>query len=112
LALAQVAAVGELYKADNHMSAKDLFKGAYRIGVTHINAMTNTLFLAYTGASLPLLILFSSEQSAFSSVWQVVSNEAIATEIVRTLIGSIGLVLTVPIATGIAVWWHTRRRRL
>ena len=66
--------------------------------------MTNTLFLAYAGVSLPLLVLFISGQSAFSSWGQIISNEAIATEIVRTLAGSIGLILSVPIATVMAVW--------
>lgn len=70
--------------------------------------MANTLFLAYAGVSLPLLILFVSGKSAFSSWGQVVNNEAIATEIVRTMTGSIGLILSVPIATALAVWWFKK----
>jgi uncharacterized membrane protein len=108
VALAQITTVEELDKADSSMSRNDLFKSAFRVGVTHISSMTNTLFLAYTGAALPLLILFLSQQSAFSSPLDAVNNESIATEIVRTLSGSIGIVLAVPISTLIAVWWKKR----
>jgi uncharacterized membrane protein len=65
--------------------------------------MVNTLFLAYAGAALPLLILFSIKQPPFLTFTQVVDNEMIATEIVRTITGSIGLVLAVPISTFLAV---------
>jgi len=65
--------------------------------------MVNTLFLAYAGASLPLLILFSVKQPPFLTFNQVIDNEMMATEIVRTFTGSIGLVLAVPIATFLAV---------
>ncbi|MCK4554049.1 YibE/F family protein, partial [Candidatus Parcubacteria bacterium] len=65
---------------------------------------------AYVGVSLPLLILFVSGQSAFAGWMQVINNEAIATEIVRTLAGSIGLILSVPIATAVAVWWFGKNK--
>jgi uncharacterized membrane protein len=71
--------------------------------------MANTLFLAYAGVSLPLLILFISGQSAFTGWSQVANNEIIATEIVRALVGSIGLILAVPISTFIAVWFYKRK---
>lgn len=103
--ISQVAAVEQLYGADRNMSRFNLFKNAYNIGVSHISSMTNTLFLAYVGVSLPLLILFLSGQSAFSGWSQAINNEEIGTEIVRTLAGSIGLVLAVPLSTLIAVFW-------
>jgi uncharacterized membrane protein len=106
--ISQVAAVEEILKANKYQSRKEVFQSAYRVGVSHISSMTNTLFLAYAGASLPLLILFVSGQSAFRGWGQVINNEAIATEIVRTLAGSIGLILSVPIATLVAVWWFKR----
>ena len=65
--------------------------------------MANTLFLAYTGASFPLLILFVSGESALTNFSSVINNEQIATEIVRTLAGSIGLILAVPVSTFLAV---------
>lgn len=102
--IAQIAAVKELHSADGYLSKKELFKKSSRIGIAHISSMTNTLFLAYAGVSLPLLILFLSGDSAFATWGQTVNNESVATEIVRTLVGSIGLILSVPISTALAVW--------
>ncbi len=110
--VSQIATVEEIYKANNNFSGQELFKRAYSVGVSHISSMTNTLFLAYAGASLSLLIIFISGQSAFSSWSQIVNNEQIATEIVRTLAGSIGLILSVPIATYVASIWYSNRRNL
>ncbi len=103
--ISQVAAVEQIYKTNRKQSNKEVFSKAMDIGVSHISSMTNTLFLAYAGASLPLLILFSSGQSAFASWTDIINNEVVATEIVRALSGSIGLILAVPISTYLAVWW-------
>src|SRR6056297_350646 len=103
MVISQIAATEEIYKANNYLTRPKLFKKAYRVGSSHISSMVNTLFLAYAGASLPLLILFTSDQGPFSSWLHVVNTEAIATEIVRTLCGSIGLILAVPLATALAV---------
>ncbi len=102
--ISQVAAVEQIIKANPSQNFKEIFKKAYEIGVSHISSMTNTLFLAYAGVSLPLLILFLSGQSAFSSWLQIINNEIIATEIIRTLAGSTGLILSIPISTLLAVW--------
>jgi uncharacterized membrane protein len=59
----------------------------------------NTLVLAYAGASLPLLILFVLSERPLG---QLVTSEVVAEEIVRTLVGSIGLVASVPITTALA----------
>jgi uncharacterized membrane protein len=101
--ISQVSTVEEIKKAKPEASPKELFRKSYRVGVSHISSMTNTLFLAYAGASITLLILFASGESAFSSWTQIINNEQIATEIVRTLAGSIGLIFSVPIATFLAV---------
>ena len=69
------------------------------VGKDHIASVVNTLVLVYTGASLPLLLLFIDNPQPFS---QVVNYEMIADEIVKTLVGSIGLMLAVPITTLIA----------
>jgi uncharacterized membrane protein len=71
-----------------------------RIGRDHIASVVNTLVLAYAGASLPLLLLFSI---ADSGVETVATSEIVAQEIVRTLVGSIGLVASVPVTTALAV---------
>ncbi len=67
----------------------------------HITLMINTLFLVYTGASLPLLLLFVNNSHSIS---EVINYEIIADGIVRTLIGSIGLILAVPITTYLGCW--------
>lgn len=108
MVISQIATTEEIYKANNYLTRPKLFKKAYRVGSSHISSMVNTLFLAYAGASLPLLILFTNSQGPFSSWLHVVNTEAIATEVVRTLCGSIGLVLAVPLATGLAVWYYKK----
>jgi uncharacterized membrane protein len=79
------------------------------IGQDHIAATVNTLLLAYVGASLPLLLLFSlSHEPAAAAL----NRAVIAEEVVRTLVGSIGLVAAVPIATALAAAVQLRRARL
>ncbi len=109
IVISQVATTEQIYLTDKNISKKSLFKKSYDVGISHISSMTNTLFLAYAGVSMPLLILFLSGQSAFTEWGQIVNNEAVATEIVRTLAGSIGLILSVPISTVVAVWWVKSR---
>ena len=70
-----------------------------RIGRDHIASVVNTLVLAYAGASLPLLLLFSVAESDMGTV---AGSEVVAEEIVRTLIGSIGLVASVRVTTALA----------
>lgn len=99
-AIGQAVAVEELMRAGGHLSGREIFSRAMRIGREHIGALVNTLAIAYVGASLPLLLLFSK---ASASVGYLVNAEILATEIIRILIGSIGLILAVPVTTLIAV---------
>jgi len=108
--ISQIATVEQLISANKFLTGKEIFKKAYEVGVSHISSMTNTLFLAYAGASMPLLVLFGSGKSAFSTWEQLIENEQIATEIVRTLSGTIGLILAVPISTALAVWWFKYKK--
>ncbi|MFI0775571.1 YibE/F family protein [Streptomyces sp. NPDC021212] len=96
----QTSAVWELREADPTASRRKLYAAAMRIGRDHIASVVNTLVLAYAGASLPLLLLFSI---ADSGVGTVATSEIVAQEIVRTLVGSIGLVASVPVTTALAV---------
>ncbi|MEO8265922.1 MAG: YibE/F family protein [Ilumatobacteraceae bacterium] len=96
----QVAAVSELYAAQPDLGAGQLYRSAVIIGRDHISATVNTLFLAYAGAALPLLLLFTQ---AGQSVGSLAGREVIAIEIIRSLVGSIGLVSAVPITTWLAV---------
>ncbi|WP_455358552.1 YibE/F family protein [Streptomyces sp. SYSU K21746] len=95
----QTSAVWELHQADPTMGPRALYRAGIRIGRDHIASVVNTLVLAYAGAALPLLLLFSIAQS---SVGTVANSELVAEEIVRTLVGSIGLVASVPVTTALA----------
>lgn len=95
----QVSAVWELKRAAPHAAFRELYGRALRIGRDHISSTVNTLFLAYAGASLPLLLLFSEADQGLGSV---ATREIVAVEIVRALVGSIGLVASVPISTALA----------
>lgn len=108
--VSQVSLVKELVKAKPDMRRAAVFKTAMRVGTDHINAIINTLFLAYAGVSLPLLVLFVIYDQPALSLEFVLNGELIATEIVRTLAGSIALVLSVPIATVLAVAAFCRGR--
>lgn len=102
IAITQTALVAELKHLAPGGSKKDVYYRALRVGREHVGALVNTLVLAYTGAALPLLLLFST--STINPIF-IVNREVFATEIVRMLIGSIGLVLTVPLSTLLAIWW-------
>ena len=102
----QVSAVGELHRAQPTATARELYRSALVIGRDHISSTVNTLFLAYAGAALPLLLLFTEVRQAIADT---AMREQVAVEIVRTLVGSIGLVAAVPIATGLAAAVLTAR---
>lgn len=99
IAIGQAVAIEELFRAGRQLTRKEVYKRGIRIGREHIGALVNTLAIAYVGASLPLLLLM---QNATTGILFIVNSEIFATEIVRILIGSIGLILAVPITTLIA----------
>lgn len=95
----QVSAVAELRAAQPDATPNQVYRQALNIGRDHIASTVNTLFLAYAGAALPLLLLFTQSQQPITSI---VSRELVATEVIRSLVGSIGLVASVPITTLLA----------
>lgn len=99
----QAAIVSKLKKANRNLDPTEIFHMAMDIGHDHIASMVNTLVLVYTGAALPLLLLFIDNPV---STLEVVNSEIIAEEIVRTLVGSIGLILAVPITTLLAAKYY------
>jgi uncharacterized membrane protein len=101
----QTSAVWELRAADPTLRAPALFSAAMRIGRDHVASAVNTLVLAYSGAALPLLLLFSVADRGLAGT---LTAQVIATEVVRTLVGSIGLVASVPLTTALAVAVVTR----
>ena len=102
----QAATVQELYESDPRVGRVELVGRAMNVGRSHIAATVNTLVLAYVGASLPLIVLFAAGRQ---DPWLTVSGEVVAVEVVRALVGSIGIVAAVPITTAIAVSLIGRR---
>jgi len=102
--VSQSAIVFELKKTNPNLTFGDLVKKTMDIGQDHISSMVNTIILVYTGASLPLLLLFINNPQPVS---QVINYELIAEEIVRTLVASLGLVISVPITTLLASYTAT-----
>lgn len=100
ISVTQAAVVSELFNSNPNMTRHEVYARAMRVGREHVGALVNTLVLAYTGASLPLLLYFSLGASSFATT---INLEIFATEIVRIIVGTAGLILTVPIVTLLAV---------
>jgi uncharacterized membrane protein len=97
--VSQVSTVAALRRADPDIGPRRLYTEAIRVGRDHVASTVNTLVLAYAGASLPLLLFFAQGDTP---VARILTGELVATEVVRMLVGSIGLVLSVPATTGLA----------
>lgn len=106
IAITQASAVRELKELAGAVPPSQIYRRAIAIGREHVGALVNTLALAYAGAALPLLLLLSTSTLTGSVL---LNKEVFAAEIVRTVVGSIGLVLAVPITTALAVWLPTGR---
>ncbi|MER2137734.1 MAG: YibE/F family protein [Arthrobacter sp.] len=98
--ITQSSAVWEMYELAPGASARRLFAGAMRVGRDHIASTVYTIAFAYAGAALPVLILVSLYDR---TLMETLTSGELAEEVVRTLVGSIGLVLAIPVTTGVAV---------
>jgi uncharacterized membrane protein len=105
LTVSQSSTVLALQRANPAQSFGELFSGAVAVGRDHIAATVNTLVLAYVGASLPVLLIFSFGGVSFSDA---INTEAVASQVVAMLVGSIGLIAAVPITTALAALLATR----
>jgi uncharacterized membrane protein len=97
--VSQASTVIALRRADPTQSFRKLYRRALSVGRDHAGATVNTLVLAYAGASLPVLLVFSQRQT---SLHDAVNLESVSEEIVATLVGSIGLLAAVPLTTALA----------
>ena len=98
-AISQAIAVEEIHHTDPTLSKKRVYTKVLRIGREHIGALVDTLAIAYVGAALPLLLLYSLSEVPFGII---INREVFATEIIRITVGSIGVILAVPITTYIS----------
>lgn len=106
----QSSTIFELKKANPKADFATLLKSGFNVGKDHISAVVNTLALAYAGVALPLLIFFVLNPSQ-QPLWLMLNDQSLAEEIVRTLVGSFGLVLAVPITTILAAYFVTRIKK-
>jgi uncharacterized membrane protein len=97
--VSQASTVFALHDTDRTLSWSSLFARAMKVGRDHIASVVNTLFLAYAGASLALLVLFST---GGVGTGEIINSEVIAEEIVKIIVGSLGLIAAVPLTTALA----------
>lgn len=103
VSITQASVVQELKHANHALSARELYMRAINVGKDHVGSLVNTLALAYIGVSLPLVLLFAT---ADASLALTLNQEVVAAELVRIVVGSIGLILAIPITTLIAAYWY------
>jgi uncharacterized membrane protein len=108
VAVTQAVTVSELARADPALPAIGLYRAASRVGRAHITSVINTLVLAYAGASLPLLILLAAGNAPLG---QTLTTQMLAQEIVRSAVGTMGLIAAVPITTALAAMAARRKPR-
>jgi uncharacterized membrane protein len=94
--ITQASAIWQLHEVDPRMSWRDLYRRGMAVGRDHIASTVYTIVFAYAGASLPALLIFELSDRSW---WTTLTSAALAEEVIRTLVGSIGLVLAVPVTT-------------
>ena len=104
----QAAAVWELSAANPAANRRELMGAGLRIGRTHVASVVNTLVLAYAGAALPILLVFAIQDLPGR---YVLSTEMVAMEVVRGLVGSLGIIMAVPLTTALAAMAVADRSR-
>ncbi|MCA9385070.1 YibE/F family protein [Candidatus Dojkabacteria bacterium] len=107
---AQTAVVDELSKANKRLTMKELYIRASSVGKEHISSLINTLVLAYAGAAFPIFILLVANQG--EPLWVILNREFIIEELVRTIVGSTTLILTVPITTLLAATIYAPKKEI
>lgn len=101
VAMSIASSIDELHSVNNSLTKHDLFKSGMRVGRDVMGTMSNTLILAYTGSMLPMLLLFMANSDSFS---RLINLDVIATEIIRAVSGSIGIVMTIPVTALVSVF--------
>lgn len=109
LVITQASVVFELRQLDTSLDLRSLYGRAMAVGQDHVAATVNTLVLAYTGVALPLLLLFTLSGQQLGTLFNL---EFVAEEVVRMLVGSLGLMAAVPITTALSCWLALNRARL
>jgi uncharacterized membrane protein len=103
--VSQASAVMAVRRANPTQTLGELFRAGITVGRDHAASVVNTLVLAYAGASLPVLLIFSISETGLG---EALTREAVAEEVVATLVGSVGLIAAVPLTTALAALLATR----
>ncbi len=106
VSITQVSVVEELKGANPSLNFMQLYNRAAVVGRNHIGSMVNTLALAYAAVSLPLILLYAKTGSSWG---YVLNQEVVASEFLRIIVGSLGLILAVPATTAMAAWYYRNR---
>lgn len=107
----QVSSLFEIFKANTKLGFFDLLERGFKVGKDHIASVVNTLVLAYAGSSIALFLIFVINPSGLP-YWVILNNEVITEEIVRTLAGTMGIILAVPITTLVTSYYLTRLSKI
>lgn len=106
VSITQASVVEQLKRANTRLCFHELYWRASQVGRDHIGSLVNTLALAYVGVSLPLILLYAKAES---SIWLSLNQEVIVAELLRIIVGSIGLIVAVPATTAVAAWYYDKR---
>lgn len=106
VSITQASVVQELKAANPALGWRELYTRAIRVGRDHVSSLVNTLALAYVGVALPLVLFLATSNAP---VGELINQEIVAAELTRIIIGSIGLILAVPLTTVMAAWWFGTR---
>ena len=102
VAVSVTSAMSELYEYDPCILLKRLWKAGINVGRDVLGSMINTLILAYLGSSLPFVVLIATEGADFIGL---LNDPHIAQEILRSVSGTVGLLLTIPVTAAAGTWW-------
>ncbi len=108
VAVSVTSSMGELYEYDPSIPRKRLWKAGLSVGSDVLGSMINTLILAYLGSSLPFVVLIATEGADFIGL---LNDPHISQEILRSVAGTVGLLLTIPVTAAAGVWWISSRRK-
>lgn len=106
VAVTQASVVRQLKAANPLFGFHDLYTRSLIVGRDHLGSLVNTLALAYAGVALPIILLYAKTSSSFLLA---LNQEVIAVEMVRIMVGSIGLILAVPATSAVAAWYFQSR---
>lgn len=99
LSISIASSIQEIYTSNPNINKKELFKSGMNVGKDMMGTMANTLILAFTGASLTMLIIIYSYNVSYN---QLINMDMVSLEIIQGLTGSMAIIFTVPLVSFIS----------